>query len=138
MAGRATGGWTKGRPEWGVTVAILFQAGAVLRVDAVPDRGGGNPKMRPVVLIDDFDDESAEPARGVAVTTLLLQNLDTVSVKLPFSAKRGCGTGLDKPNAAVCDWVVDLRSLVILERMGHVKTAHLRQIVLLVEALSAG
>ncbi len=110
-------------------MAVLFPRGAILWASGVPARDGGDPKRRPVVLLQDLTDAPGHSVLAVAITTLQLAGLGPISVQIPFQRNGGCASGLREPSVAVCDWILRISSLDIDVKSGYLKSSKLREIL---------
>ena len=115
-------------------MALQFQRGAILWVDRVPDRSGGDPKSRPVVILSELND-TVPTVVGVAITTRFDQDLEPISVKLAYKRSGGCKTGLKEPSIALCDWIVPVTANQVTGKSGYVSSVVLKQIIEIVESL---
>ena len=103
----------------------------------VLDPDGRNRKRRPLVILTPSNQVSpGDPYIAVAVTTRLEQPLPPDHVPLPWHAQKRVKTRLNKPCAAVCTWLVEVREEEILERAGIVPKRQLREIIRLVNESS--
>ncbi len=93
------------------------------------DPQGRNPKDRPCVLVSPPERFAVGgPFDVVAITTLLPDPLPFDHVPLPWHPRHHPRTGLNKRNAAVCSWRVEVEASRILRKIGHVTLRRLLQI----------
>lgn len=110
--------------------------GEIVIVTDLVDPMGRNPKDRPRVIVTPSD-RIAEggPVDVVAITSKLPEPLPIDHVRLPWTPRRSARTGLRKPNAAVCSWVVEVEDSRIDRVIGHVPDKELLQIAILLQTL---
>jgi hypothetical protein len=94
----------------------------------VADPQGRNPKERPLVVVEDFDE--GEPGIFcVAITSTLPNPLPSEHVILPWHRDRRISrTGLTARCAAVCNWRVVVTKVQVVARLGSIPNQALLQI----------
>ena len=113
--------------------------GDIVIIDSLLDPQGRNPKDRACVLIGPQEQiDAGGPLDVVAITTLLPDLLPFDHVLLPWDFRRHPRTGLNKRNAAVCTWVVEVDASRIIRRIGHVPGKQFLQIAVVLRALQGG
>jgi mRNA-degrading endonuclease toxin of MazEF toxin-antitoxin module len=91
---------------------------------------GENEKDRPLVIITATSEiRPDEPVVAVAITTQIPNPLPEELVELPWHRNKHAKTGLNKPCAAVCNWVVELQQSDIQTVAGVVPAAKLVEII---------
>jgi mRNA-degrading endonuclease toxin of MazEF toxin-antitoxin module len=114
-----------GRPFYGQIVRVRVER-------------GGQEKRRPVVVVTSNEAMvEGEPLVGVAVTGTP-NPPSGFDVPLPWHAQGRAKTGLDKPNAAVCNWFVEFNEAEIIEPIGHVPPAIMSKIEEAIRRYRAG
>ena len=99
---------------------------------SVPD-ANGHAKLRPVVVATpDAEIILDSPIVVVAITTRLHEPLPRTHVALPWSPRGHPATGLWKPCAAVCTWLIELRPSDLQQQKGYLPG---RTLVALLERL---
>jgi hypothetical protein len=78
-----------------------------------------------------------EPLVAVAVTATP-DPPSGFDVPLPWHPQRKTRTGLDKPNAAICNWFVAFTPEDVIEVMGHVPPEAMRRIEAEIQRYRAG
>jgi len=72
----------------------------------IPDSHGGNPKIRPaIVLTPNARINSQNEIRLASVTSLIGEARFTETVELPWHPDGHPQTGLKKPSEVVCTWI---------------------------------
>lgn len=118
----------------GHDMAVIIPRGTVVLAEVV-DPQGRNPKTRPLVVIEDFDDGD-DDVFCVAVTTAVPKPLPADCVNLPWHRdRRQSKTGLTAACVAVCNWVVSLDETRIEQTIGRVPDSRLAEIVERVQSL---
>jgi len=93
----------------------------------------GKEKLRPVAVVTP-NEAMAEGATLVGVAITGTPDPPTgFDVPLPWHAQGRSRTGLDKPNAAVCNWFVTFTAADVIDVIGHVPPEPMRKIA---EAIS--
>jgi hypothetical protein len=93
------------------------------------DPQGRNPKERPLVVVEDFE-EGDPGVFCVAVTSALPNPIPAEYVTLPWHRDRRVSrTGLTARCAAVCTWRVMVTQEQVVARLGQVPNQALLQIV---------
>jgi mRNA-degrading endonuclease toxin of MazEF toxin-antitoxin module len=114
----------------------MAERGDVVIVLDLLDPQGRNPKDRPCVLVSTSERiADGGPFEVVAITTLLPNPLPFDHVELPWHLQRHPRTGLNKPNAAVCSWLVEVEASRVDRAIGHVPGKKMRQIAAVLRAL---
>ena len=109
--------------------------GRIVRA-SVTDRQGGNPKVRPiVVLTDNSEIGSAKTLVGAAITSQFVRPLQSDEVPIPFSPDGTCVTKLRKDCVAKCSWLCEFEKSEIVDINGPVPTATLEKILAKVSEL---
>jgi mRNA-degrading endonuclease toxin of MazEF toxin-antitoxin module len=112
------------------------EQGDIVIVVNLLDPQGRNPKDRACVLVSSAEKiASGGPLDVVAITTFLQDPLPSDHVSLPWHAGRHPRTGLNKRNAAVCSWLVEVEATRIVRTIGHVPGKHLLQIATVIQSL---
>jgi mRNA-degrading endonuclease toxin of MazEF toxin-antitoxin module len=94
------------------------------------DPQGANEKRRPVVVLTRTEEiVSNAPIVGAAITTSFPRPATHEYVELPWNPTGSVRTGLKRPCAVWCRWIVELDQDSIDEICGHVSGAKLREIV---------
>ena len=107
----------------------MAQRGDIVIVVGLLDPQGRNPKDRACVVVSPPGPaEAGTPLQVVAITTLLPDPLPSDHVPLPWHLQRHPRTGLNKRNAAVCSWLVEVESSRVDRVIGHVPAKSLLQI----------
>ena len=107
---------------------IPLRRGCIVWVE-VTDPRGANPKCRPVVLLTrDAEIVPGALLQGAAITTFIDPALAEISVPLPWDRNGHPKTGLNKPNVALCNWVVTFTADKIEEVAGIVPGKYLIRI----------
>jgi hypothetical protein len=109
-------------------VAVKIPLGNIVLVRQVPDKQGGNPKDRFVVLVRDYNDGDAE-ILGVAITGSFNLPLPSTSVKMTSRKDGNCKTRLNKPCVADCTWRVVATPGDIIKRQGFTPAIELANIL---------
>jgi mRNA-degrading endonuclease toxin of MazEF toxin-antitoxin module len=95
----------------------------------VLDRAG-NPKKRPLVIVTSTDEIVLDtPIVAVAISTTFPDPAPDDHVELPWHSRAHPATRLARRSAAVCTWLVELRSSDIKEVKGFVPTATLLEVL---------
>jgi hypothetical protein len=114
----------------------MAEQGDIVIVVDLLDPQGRNPKDRACVLVSSAEKIAAGgPLDVVAITTLLPDPLPFDHVPLPWHAGRHPRTGLNKRNAAVCSWLVEVEATRIVRTIGHAPGKHLLRIASVLQAL---
>src|SRR5437879_5024271 len=95
------------------------------------DSNGQNPKVRRVLVLTPDDALAAGyPIVVAAVTSTLPRPLTSDYVALPYKNPPGrhARTGLTKPAAVLCTWIVEISLQDIQGRSGFVPSAHMATI----------
>ena len=88
----------------------------------------GKEKVRPVVIVTPNEAMAADVVLvGVAITGTP-DPPTGFEVPLPWQAQGRSRTGLDKPNAAVCCWLVTFAIADVIDAIGHVPPEPMRRI----------
>ena len=102
----------------------MTSRGDIVIVIDLLDPQGRNPKDRPCVIVSSPERIAAGgPLEVVAITTSPSPDpLPFDHVRLPWQVpgETRCRTGLDKPNAAICSWLVEIELSRIARIIGHV------------------
>jgi mRNA-degrading endonuclease toxin of MazEF toxin-antitoxin module len=81
--------------------------------------GHGNFKTRPVVIVtrtEEFEEDGLFEA--VCISTHIEDPLPPEHVKLPWHRSGHPRTGLDRPNVAKCNWVVEIDRSEVVKVLG--------------------
>jgi len=114
----------------------MAEHGDIVIVVDLLDPQGRNPKDQACVLVSSPERIAAGgPLDVVAITTLLPDPLPFDHVPLPWHAQRHPRTGLNKRNAAVCSWLVEVEASRAVRKIGHVPGRQLLQIASILRAL---
>lgn len=119
----------------------MFKPGDVVIVSGLLDPQGRNPKDRARVIIPSIGRiMPAGTLDVVAITTLLPNPLPFDHVLLPWQPQGSTRsrTGLNKPNAAVCTWLVEVDESRVARTIGHISGKHLLRIAAVLRALRDG
>jgi mRNA-degrading endonuclease toxin of MazEF toxin-antitoxin module len=107
----------------------MANRGDIVIVVDLLDPQGRNPKDRACVLVSTPERIAAGgPYKMVAITTVLPNPLPFDHVPLPWYAQRHPRTGLNKRNAAVCSWRVEVEASRIDRTIGRIPDKHLYKI----------
>jgi mRNA-degrading endonuclease toxin of MazEF toxin-antitoxin module len=88
----------------------------------------GREKLRPVVIVTPNEAMADDaPLVGVAITGTP-DPPTGFEVPLPWHARGRSRTGLDKPNAAVCSWLVTFTAADVFDAIGHVPPEPMQRI----------
>jgi mRNA-degrading endonuclease toxin of MazEF toxin-antitoxin module len=80
-----------------------------------------NPKVRPVVIVTSATDlDPGDPHLAVAITGTLPLPLPSDYVELPWHSQKHPRTGLTKPSAAACGWLVEVMEEDMVRICGRV------------------
>jgi hypothetical protein len=109
-------------------VAVKIPLGNIVLVRQVPDKQGGNPKDRFVVLVRDYNDGDAQ-ILGVAITGSFSLPLPSTAVKMTSRKDGNCRTRLNKPCIADCTWLVVATPGDIIKRQGFAPPIELAKIL---------
>jgi mRNA-degrading endonuclease toxin of MazEF toxin-antitoxin module len=114
----------------------MFKRGDIVIVFDLLDPRGNTPKNRPCVLLSPPERiEAGGPLDVVAMTTLLPDPLPFDHVLLPWHQQGHPRTGLNKRNAAVCTWLVQIEASRIDHKIGHTPGKQLLQIAAILQSL---
>ena len=114
----------------------MAEQGDIVIVVDLLDPQGRNPKDRACVITSAPEQILAGgPLDVVAITTVLPDPLPFDHVPLPWHAQRHPRTGLNKRNAAVCSWLVEVDASRVVHKIGHVPRKPLIQINTVLETL---
>jgi mRNA-degrading endonuclease toxin of MazEF toxin-antitoxin module len=116
----------------------MAERGDIVIVIDLLDPQGRNPKNRPCVLVSTPDRIVAGgPFEVVAITTLVPDPLPFDHVALPWQpqGQTRSKTGLDKPNAAVCSWLVEIEAARAVRKIGSIPARRMLQIDAVLRAL---
>jgi hypothetical protein len=106
--------------------------GQIVEVE-IADPRGQNKKRRPVVLITSSDElASADKYVAVAISSRLADPLPSDWILLPWSADGRARSGLTKPCAAKCHWMITVRETNIVSVVGALPETVMRDIMLIV------
>jgi mRNA-degrading endonuclease toxin of MazEF toxin-antitoxin module len=94
----------------------LFHRDNIVSV-AVSDPAGRNRKIRPVAIVSDPQSDG-EDIVGVAISTRVEDPCPGHHVPLPWTRQGHPKTGLNKPNVAKCDWLVQFSINEIQNKLG--------------------
>jgi mRNA-degrading endonuclease toxin of MazEF toxin-antitoxin module len=113
--------------------------GDVVIVAGLLDPQGRNPKDRACVIVT----KTVEIAEGgpldvVAITTLLPDPLPFDHVPLPWHRQGHARTGLNKKNAAVCSWLMEVEASRLIRAIGHVPGEPMLRIESVLRVLRGG
>ena len=96
----------------------------------VEDPQGRNPKIRPIIIISDTEEISADaPLVGVAVSGVIPDPVPSDYVALPWQNGGHPVTNLYKPSVAVCSWIISIQRSEISNISGRVPAAKLLKIM---------
>jgi mRNA-degrading endonuclease toxin of MazEF toxin-antitoxin module len=96
----------------------------------VLDPQGGNPKVRPLVIVTPTAEISnTTPLVAVAITSEFSQPEADDEVAMPFDPRGRVGSGLKVPCVAKCRWQCILTTSEIIERKGYISTDKLTEIL---------
>jgi mRNA-degrading endonuclease toxin of MazEF toxin-antitoxin module len=116
----------------------MAERGDIVIVVDLLDPQGRNPKDRPCVLLSSSERIAAGgPFEVVAITTFTPDPLPFDHVALPWQpqGQTRSRTGLDKPNAVVCSWLVEVEASRVVRTIGHVPGKRMSQIDAVLRAL---
>ncbi len=99
------------------------------------DPRGRNLKSRPLLVINDAAE--GQPVACLGISTQFDSPLPPTQVSVPYSPRRGCGTGLREPSVVVCTWLVEVAPANVVRRIGALPARHLEQVVRVVQDLAA-
>jgi mRNA-degrading endonuclease toxin of MazEF toxin-antitoxin module len=117
----------------------MVDRGDIVIVVGLLDPQGRNPKDRACVIVSTPEEIAAGgPHRLVAITTVLPDPLPSDHVPLPWHAHRHPRTGLNKRNAAVCSWRVEVEASRVARTIGRIPDKRLYQIDAILLALRGG
>jgi len=106
----------------------IFQ-GCIIRAK-VCDPQGGNPKIRPLVVVTATEEvASTDFLVGVAVTSIFHTPLQDDEVSLPWHATGAAKTSLVKPCVAKCSWLCEIKNESVVEVKGSVPSAQMAKII---------
>jgi mRNA-degrading endonuclease toxin of MazEF toxin-antitoxin module len=109
--------------------------GSIVRA-MVRDPAGGNPKIRPLVIVSaNSDIGTSNSVFAVAITSQFREPLPSDEVALPWHLTGKSRTGLTKPCVAKCSWICELDEGTIVESRGHVPNLQLEEILVRVSNL---
>lgn len=109
-------------------MASLIQGTIVLA--NVRDPQGGNPKTRPLVLVDSTSAiRRNEVVVAVAITSQFSEPLADDAVLLPWHPQGLVRTRLRKPSVAKCSWMCEVRKSDVLEVKGCVPPSVMEKII---------
>jgi mRNA-degrading endonuclease toxin of MazEF toxin-antitoxin module len=115
----------------------MLRQGSVVRA-LVNDPRGGNPKLRPLVVLSPTRDiADNRPLVAVAITSQFSDPLAADEVALPYHPGGRSGSGLTRPCVAKCSWLVVLRLGDVQAQKGYLSTERLAAILTAVEQLDA-
>jgi mRNA-degrading endonuclease toxin of MazEF toxin-antitoxin module len=107
----------------------MAERGDIVIVVDLLDPQGRNPKDRACVVVSHPDRILAGgPHDVVAITTVVPDPLPPDHVPLPWHAQRHPRTGLNKRNAAVCSWRVEVDASRFARTIGRIPDKRLFQI----------
>lgn len=96
------------------------QQGCIVRAKVV-DPTGGNPKIRPLIVVSANSDIAAqEKLFAIAVTSSFRAPLEPDEILLPWHPNGRVRTGLVKPCVAKCSWLCEMEKSEIVEVRGRV------------------
>jgi hypothetical protein len=108
----------------------LFDFGDILLVKDVLDPLGKNPKTRPVVCLDDFEEiKDSQTFLGLATSTKFRFPLQFDEVLLYDRLGVRDRTGLSKPCVAKCEWIFTFEKARIVKKLGAAFEHQLQQII---------
>lgn len=103
----------------------------------ITDSHGGNPKLRPVVIVTATADiTSAGDVLVAAITTLTGQAPFAETVELPFLATGHPDTKLKRACEVVCSWVVSVPVASVQDSGGFLPPDVLAEVLVKVERLN--
>ncbi|MCH7751880.1 MAG: type II toxin-antitoxin system PemK/MazF family toxin [Planctomycetes bacterium] len=112
----------------------IFQ-GCIVRAE-VRDPQGGNPKIRPLVIVTATEEITAcDTVVGTAITSVFSEPLQVDEVALPWHASGFARTSLTKPCVAKCSWLCEIAKGRIIETKGSVLSAQMKEIIEKVKSL---
>lgn len=111
-----------------------FRRGEIVWAPCLDPRGR-NLKGRPLLVINDA--AAGQPVACLGISTQFDLPLPPTQVSVPYSPRRGCGTGLVEPSVVVCTWLVEVPPAGIVRRMGALPARHLEGVVRIVQDLAA-
>lgn len=107
----------------------MLRQGSVIQAK-VHDPQGGNPKLRPLVVVTPTAEIVASaPLVAVAVTGTFSAPLAGDEVALPFHPGGLAKSGLRKPCVAKCSWLVTLQAEDVLEIRGFLANERIAAIL---------
>ena len=97
---------------------------------SVVDPNGRNPKERPAIVISsDKHILSSDELVAVAVSSRVQLADGAQNVRIPWHRGRHPVTGLDRPCVAVCDWLIRLNKVDIIDVGGTCPPKQLMEIL---------
>ena len=106
----------------------IFQ-GCIVRAE-VRDPQGGNPKVRPLVIVTATEEIAAcDTVVGVAVTSVFSEPLQDDEVALPWQVTGVARTSSTRPCVAKCSWLFEIEKQDDLEIKGSVPATHITEII---------
>jgi mRNA-degrading endonuclease toxin of MazEF toxin-antitoxin module len=114
----------------------MASRGDIVIIPDLLDPQGRDPKPRPCVIVSSpVAIASGGTLMVVAITTQLPNPLTPDHVPLPWAAQGHPRTGLNKPNAAACSWLVEIEPSRIGRKLGHVPPKPMLQIAAVLRSL---
>ena len=114
----------------------MVERGDVVIVVGLLDPQGRNSKDGACVIVSTPEDIAAGALlKLVAITTVLPDPLPFDHVPLPWHAQRHPRTGLNKRNAAVCSWRIEVDASRLDRAIGRIPDRRLYEIDVILQTL---